>query len=50
MEVTDLCATCGHPEADHLEGLFGVVCGGRDWMDDRNYECGCQEFKRKEVE
>lgn len=36
------CVDCGHPVRDHTETLFGFVCEGREWHDDREYQCPCK--------
>jgi hypothetical protein len=42
--MTDDCARCGHSRASHVPQLFGVVCGGREWMDDSSFRCSCEGF------
>ncbi len=35
---------CGHDQKHHVQTLFGMKCEGRDWMDERSFECHCAEF------
>jgi hypothetical protein len=46
MITEDLCTRCSHLESEHCPGLYGTICYGRFWADERKAApCQCDQFR-----